>query len=196
MTRCDAQTERFHWKPLSCMLHVLRLSPHVSTSKITYLYRFIFLSYSMRYFIHSQYFGKTLAIQPTFCSRHQCRDSKISHHYPLSSRTLCRQIFVPTHNRAGRDGRLGNGHRPGVAFKEEIDVVHIAADIDQVNAGKVTSGSHICRVFGMDTNKLETPYTTKRQLRQRQLPYDGCSTTSTPDSCRRPPIAFLMDWAS
>ena len=56
------------------------------------------------------------------------------------------------------DRCFGHGHGPRVAGKKEINIVHIAADVSQVHAGKVTARAQVGQVLGVDSNQLEPEF--------------------------------------
>ena len=53
------------------------------------------------------------------------------------------------------DGGFGDLHGPRLAGQKEINVIDVATDVGQVNAGEIAARTQLRQVFGVDPDQLE-----------------------------------------
>ncbi len=53
------------------------------------------------------------------------------------------------------ESRLGHGHGAGIAGEKEVNVVHVARTVRQINTGKMTTRAEVGQVLGVDADQFE-----------------------------------------
>ena len=56
------------------------------------------------------------------------------------------------------DGRFGDLHRRRITGEKEINVIHVTADVRQVDAGEIAARTQFRQVFGVDSDQLKTEF--------------------------------------